>query len=53
MRKYKISWVKKNKYAVISYTEAEDEMFIEAIFKGNISECEAFVKDRRNAETLS
>jgi len=48
MTKYKISYIKKNKYVVLEYIEDGDELEINRAYTGNINECKKFIKEKRN-----
>lgn len=48
MIKYKISYIKKNKYVVLEYIEDGDSLEINRTYTGNINECEEFIKDKRS-----
>jgi len=50
MQKYRISWVKKNRYNVLSYTEEFDEVYVEVVFTGNLLEAENYIKQQRNVK---
>jgi len=50
MYKYKIAWVKKNKYQIIEYVEDGEEVFLKVVFTGNINEVEEQLKWLRNGK---
>lgn len=46
--KHKISWKSKGLYNVLELKEDGDEVSIEVIFTGSISEAEQFIKDAKS-----
>ncbi len=48
MRKYKIQFVSKDVYQVVKFTEDEDEVFLEVLYKGSLHLCEGFLSDLGN-----